>query len=341
MATTITVNPIGALSGALFASQTSFQQKLLNFRITLAQQPANNQPNVFPDTQSNTINLTGHRARCRITNAQPPAGATADIAIYGLSQSSMDTMATLGLVGDSIAKATIFVSAGATTTGDASAATANLVPAAGFPVVFAGTFQLAYGDYNEMPDVPFRIIAQSGLINAVVQAPPTSYTKPTPVATIMQGIASQIGVAFENNGVTATLANPYYPGTLLQQAYQVAYHTPCNVGLVDGGTKLAIWPIAGSRTSQTAIPLISPSTGMIGYPSFAATGFLVVRMLFNPSVIFGGQIKVQSSIPQANKVWDVMGLDYVLDTLFPGGEWTTIAFCRAPGAVAAAPGKTF
>jgi baseplate hub protein gp41 len=330
--TTITVNPAqyaqDATTSSSFQSQSSFAQKLINVQIQLASAGGNNQPNTFAETGANVVTLSGHRIRARISWAGTPAGSTADISIYGLTQSLMNQLTTLGVVGDMISRNSIILSAGQSMSGDASAAAAAAgTPSQGFSVVFGGTIYFAYGDYNNMPEVPFRITAQTGLFNAVQSVAPSSFTGPTSIVQIMQGFANQLGVAFENNGVSGTLSNPYFPGTLLDQVYQAAEHANIHAQLVDGGTKLAIWPFLGSRTSLTNIPLISPETGMIGYPSFAANGFMVVKMIYNPDVRHMGNIQVQSSIPQANKTWTVYKVDLALDSLVPNGEWMMTAYC--------------
>ena len=76
---------------------------------------------------------------------------------------------------------------------------------------------------------------------------------------------------------------------------------------------------------------------MVGYPSFANNGWLVVNMIYNPDVVFGGNIQVQSDIPQANKTWTVYKLDLALDTLVPDGDWIGTALCYPKGVNAPAP----
>jgi hypothetical protein len=339
----ITINKASPpLLPATFASQASFTQKLLNFAITLAPNPGSPQPTSFAGTAGSsspgTINISGARARCRIQNAGAPAGGMAHISIYGLSQSLMNQMATLGVVVDSVSKNTILVSAGASSFPDASALNAVGAPITGFPVVFGGTIWFAYADYNEMPEVPFRITAQTGLFEAVGSAPPTSFNGPTSIESIMQGFASALGVPLENNGVSGSLANPYFAGTVLQQLYQAADHAGIHAQLVDGATKLAIWPLGGSRSSLANIPLISKTTGMIRSPSFAMNGWMIVEFVYNPDVVFGGNIQVQSdNVPQANKTWTVYKLDLSLDSIVPSGEWKATALCYPKGINAPAP----
>ena len=329
-----------APSPSTFASQPSFAQKILNFQLTVPQTPTSSQPTNFANAQGATpgsYSFSGYRSRCRITYAGAPTAAQADISIWGLDQSTMNELATLQPQGDAVSKNQILVSAGAASNGYADAGNANQAPLGGFPVVFGGTIWFAYGDYGNMPDVAFRISAQAGLINAVQSVAPASFNGSTSIVSIMQSFADQLGIPLENNNVSGSLSNPYYPGTLLQQIYQVADHNDINAVLVDGGTKLAIWPRGGSRTSITNIPLISPDTGMVGYPSFAPGGWMTLKMIFNPDVILGGNIQVESSIPQANKTWTVYKLDLALDSLIANGEWMATAMCYPKGLNAGIP----
>lgn len=331
--------PASALP-ATFASQPSFSQKVINFSVVLAATPGGLQPTNFAGGfsgpqltgPSGTLNISGARARCRIRNAGAPAGGTADIAIYGLSQSVMSQLATLGVTVNSVTKNSVLINAGASSLPLASAANAGFSPLAGFPVVFAGTIWFAYADYNQMPEVALRMIAQSGMAQAVASVAPTSYNGPTSIVSIMQAFANQLGIPLENNGVSGSLSSPYFGGTLMQQIFQAADHAGIRALLVDGATKLAIMPLHGSRTSLTNVPLISKTTGMIRAPSLAGNGWLIVEMVYNPDVAFLGNIQVESdNVPQANGPWTVFSLDLSLDTLVPGGDWKATALCYPQG----------
>jgi hypothetical protein len=316
-----------------FLSQNSFSQKVLNFTIIVAQNAGGPQSTtiVGPAIPGQSVNISGARASARIKLAGSVTDASAEIHIFGLDQSLMNQLTTLGIVGNKLARNSVIVSAGSNPIPSASAVAANLAaPFSGLPVVFGGTINFAYGDYNRMPDVPLVISAQTGLIDNILSAQPSSYSGKTSVATVIQALAGKVynpqtgqqGVTFENNGVSsAVLSNPYFPGTILQQIRRAADQASINAQLVDGGTTLAIWPLGLSRTTQSSVPLISPSTGMIGYPVIQPAGWLAVKSLYNPNVLQGGQVQLQSSIPQANGTWTVYQLDYALDTLTPHGKW--------------------
>jgi hypothetical protein len=134
-----------------------------------------------------------------------------------------------------------------------------------------------------------------------------------------------MGLAFENSGVTGKLSNPYFPGSARSQAQACARAAGISM-IIDNG-KLAIWPKNGSRNG--AVPLISPQTGMIGYPSYTALG-IMLKTLFNPSIGFGGKIKVQSELPAACGEWAVYSLDHDLEAMMPNGRWFSTVMAYNP-----------
>ena len=336
----LTVNKASSQSSAssTFESQSSFAQKILNFTFQLNPNPSTPQPAGSTVTGGgNAVNLSGYRSRCRITNATVPMGSTCECAIFGMSPDLMNRYTAVGPSINSINRNNVIISAGAANNASASAANANQAPPSGFPVIFGGTINFAFGDYNNMPDVPFRFSARAGLYNQVQSVVPTSYQSTASIVSIMQAFADHLGVPLENNGVTGNLQTPYYPGSLMQQIYQAAEHAGIFAQLVDGATKLAIWPQTGYRTSQTKVPLISPDTGMIGYPTFGSNSYLYVRALYDPDVLFKGTIQIKSSLPQAQGTWVVQKMDLVLDSLLPGGDWMMVLQCWPANAAAPPP----
>jgi hypothetical protein len=178
----------------------------------------------------------------------------------------------------------------------------------------------------------------------------------------MSGLATQMGLVFENNGVQVQLSSPYFAGTALQQAQKCAKAaniemyidtgTAC-LGTSPNGTAepiktvlgtLAIWPKSGTRGGT--IPQISAASGMIGYPRWFNSG-MEFRTLFNPSVRVGGVINMESSLgtgvvyqnpalPKPEQVlaggpngrWYVNGpVVHDLSAQMPGGPWMTEARC--------------
>jgi len=278
----------------------SFKKRLIETTISLAPSGSNTQQPQF-EGGGNTVTLSGLRTSCRVNKAGGPSDSTADITIYGMSESKMNQLSTLGVQINLVPKNSIVVQAG---------------DEDGLSTVFQGYILSAYADHNASPQVAFRISAQTGLPDATVPTPVTSNQGSGDVAVMMADLAGKMGLYFENNGVTAKLSNPYYPGSPKTQFD--AIKRDANIeGTIDNG-KLAIWPKNGSRGG--AVPLISPETGMIGYPSYTAYG-IALRSIFNPSIGFNGKIKVESRLQPACGEWVVYAMDYDLESLVPKGKW--------------------
>lgn len=312
-----------------FQGQRSFVRRRLEVTVKLAASQATGQPITFAGTNgADTVTLSGFRTRVRISNSGAPAGSTASISIYGLPLDIVNQLSTLGMIFNSVQRNIVTVSAGDEQNG--------------MSPVFAGIAALAFGDFNQSPKVPFNFTCQTGLYEALIPAPASSFPQATDVATMMAGWARQMNLGFENNGVTVQLPPSYFPGTVLQQVRRAARAARINAEIVDGNTKLAIWPLGGSRqaSNATSIPLIGPETGMIGYPSFAPNGWLIVNSLFIPQVSFGGLIRVASLLPQARKNWVVQKQDLALDAFVPRGQWSMSLACYPEGFAAPPPPQT-
>jgi hypothetical protein len=259
---------------------------------------------------NNQVTITNHRITAHVTNVGTPTGSTLSMTIYGMTLSLMNQLSTLGMVIQLVPKDTILVQAG-----DAGGQQNT---------VFAGTILNAWSDFQPAPEVAFHVQAQAGLADAVAPVPPSSFQGSADVATIMQGLAGKMtgstgkALNFENNGVSVKLSNPYFPGTLRQQAYALAKHAGINIEIAND--TLAIWP--SGKTREGTVPVISPQSGLqVGYPSFTPQGILV-KTVFNPQLKFGGQFKLQGSqITPANNTWAINFIDLSLESQTPHGEW--------------------
>ena len=196
------------------------------------------------------INIAGLRSSCRISVAgAPTAGGMASIAIYGMSLSQMNSltiMSTKQFGGVKRNEISIF-------TGDAH----------GMSLIYKGNVFAAWADARAMPQVCFRIEATVQSYIDVQSVKPTGIKRSGDVAQIFEGLAKQGGFSFENNGVKTKLSNPYLSGSLGTQLRELAEHAG-RQWVIDKGV-LAIWPTGKSRKGGS--PLISPRSGMVGYPT--------------------------------------------------------------------------
>lgn len=282
----------------------AFIQRLIDVTFTLAQSnqgQGNSFVNPTGGPSGNTVKLSGLRVSCRIHKAGTASMATASIQIYGMPLVLMKQLSTLGMVFQLIPKNTITIDVGDAVNGMTTA--------------FYGTIMQAWSDFQSAPDVPFHVEAQTLGAEAVIQVTPSSYNGSTDVAQVMGNLATQMNCTLEPNGVSVQLSNPYFYGSAKSQADACA--AAANINWTVDGQTLAIWPKGKARSGQ--IPVISPSSGMIGYPTFA-NFMIVLKTVFNPGIKFGAQVQVESSL-LTTATWAVMSLEHHLEAMFPHGKW--------------------
>ena len=189
----------------------------------------------------------------------------------------------------------------------------------GLHKVYEGDINLAWADYQNQPDVYFLVHSIGLLFAAVKPLPPVSYQGAADVATVMEGIAKSADCQFENHGVDAKLSNPYFPGTAREQLRACADAAGIE-WTYDRGT-VAIWPAKKARGGEDKVPILTPTSGNIGYAAFTEFG-IAMRCLYDPALKIGGLVEIRDSdIPNVNGRWKVWELAYNLESEMPGGNW--------------------
>lgn len=266
----------------------------------------------FGDGLPNTVTLSGLRVQASIIVAGGPSLIQAQIRVYGMTLDHMNKLSRLGLLfwyeGRNNAVA---LSAGS----DGSA----------MSLAFQGNVQNAWAAPAQ-PEVPFVVTAADGGLSAFKPIPVSSYQGAVDVATICAALARQMGLRFENNGVSQIISNPYLAGTATSQLDKLRETTGVHIEQDKG--VLAIWPKGGARGGQ--IPLINPDTGMIGYPTFNSTG-ITVTTRYNPAITFGAAVQVESELTMACGKWTVYAVAHELESETLGGSWQTTISCNVFG----------
>ncbi len=273
----------------------SFAKKILEAALTLE--------GGFFSSGTNTLVLSGLRMSLEVEKGGQPSKNAAKLRIYGMTEQDMDSATTTAFKALGVRKNLLRVRAG---------------DEGSLAVVFQGEITGAWAVYHEPPGLYFQVEALSGYYPAVVPVPPRSFSGGAAVAQIMETLAASMGYAFDNAGVDAVLSNPYLSGSDFQQAQALAEASGIDWGVDDG----TLWIAPPGQPRAGEAPLVSPETGMIGYPTFDKEG-LEVRALYNPAFKHGGVIKVESSIRPARGVWRVHGLKHHLESERPGGKWET------------------
>jgi hypothetical protein len=248
--------------------------------------------------------LEGLRMVVNITKGALPGSDVATGRIYGMPLDLMNQLTSLGKPQIYTRNNVISYTAGDDT--------------AGMALVHRGILQEAWVDFGGAPEVSFNAISFTNTIAMMQPTAALSFQGSADVATIMSGIATTLGLAFENNGVVSKLSNPYFPGTPGQQ--MIACARAAGIEATIDGTTLAIWPSNGSRGG--AIPVISPETGMMGYPTYTSSG-IGLKTLYNPNIRMAAQVQVKSSLKAATSTWIVNAVSHELAAELPGGPWDT------------------
>jgi hypothetical protein len=282
----------------------TFVQRQLEVTIALGPPLSGGAAPTFNESPgNNTVTLSGLRMSAHIEHGGGPSDGRLELSIYGMTKSQMAQLATFGIKLNLVSTNSIVLTAGDATSG--------------LSTVFVGFMLAAEADFNAQPDVAFHITAHCATPQTVVPKPVSSFKGTADVANIMSSLAAVMGLRFENNGIATKLSNPYFKGSAVAQMRACAKAAGINANIING--TLCIWPKNGARNSGT-MPLISSSTGMIGYPTFTALG-VNVRSVYNPSVGFGQKIQVESSLTPACGTFTVYGLSYDLECNVPNGKW--------------------
>lgn len=272
-------------------------KKIIRTTITLA-------GDTFSDG-SNQIIAEGMRTLCSIQYGGGAIVPFADISIYGLPMEHMLKLTRIRWRDIRSMQNMIRIEAG--DQGDK------------LHLVYEGNITFGYIDMTNAPDVAFRVRSNTAALDIFLPTSPITYEGETPVVQAIESLADGMGYLFENNGVPETLIMT--DATLVDtdmnkirslcRDYQIDLYV--EAGLV------AISPQGVPRKMR--VPVISPRTGLIGYPSQTMQG-VEVRCLFDPRVRFGGLIRIADSVIEpCNGDWRVFGVTISLESELPSGNW--------------------
>ena len=184
-------------------------------------------------------------------------------------------------------------------------------------VVFQGEVTRASADFNAAPDVCMEFEAESGAYPQQAKLPAATVDGEVPVEPLFEQFAAQAGYSFRNEGVSASVRNVCFVGSPYDKLRKLARHLGCDLFIDDG---LVVAAPAGQARSGGTVTL-SKDTGLIGYPTFTQDG-ISCRCLYNPALVHGGLVKVQSMVPRASGIWRITGLSHNLAADTPhGGSW--------------------
>jgi len=253
------------------------------------------------------VKLSGLRVIVSVLKAGFPSMDSARCRIWGVPPSIQNQVSTLGVIFPNTRQNNAMVIEAGDDKG-------------GMSVVYAGNLNNVWRDMEDMPETSLNLEGLAGKYAALFPTTAASYPGSADVSVIMADIAAKNDWAFENNGVHVILNNAYFPGSGLEQAHAAARAAGIQMYL-DSSTSpnlLTIWPEYGSRTGT--IPLISPASGLIGYPKWRDLG-MQFKTLYNPAIRMNGLIKMESSLGREGMPDTGQGKGTAEAPGGPNGEW--------------------
>lgn len=181
-------------------------------------------------------------------------------------------------------------------------------------LVFQGEITSAFADFNAAPDVCMQFEADSGSYPQQIASPVATVKGEAKADQLFSQFAQSAGYTFKNEGVTSSVQNAWFPGSPIDKMTKLARDVGCELIIDDGA--IVVLP-AGKAREGNAV-LLTKNTGLIGYPTFNQDG-ISCKCIFNPDLIYGGLIKMESIVPRASGVWRITKLTHHITAYIPGG----------------------
>ena len=166
--------------------------------------------------------------------------------------------------------------------------------------IFSGNISNAWADFNTAPDPTMKIEAMTGGFASLMSQAPMATSGETKAADVVQQMAATSGFSFKNQGVDSALSNTVLSGSPIEKAKAAADQVGDDLIIDD--EEMILLPKGETRQTAGGTILVSPTTGMIGYPTFGNMT-LSFKCFFNPSIQRGGLVQVESIVPKASGEW--------------------------------------
>ena len=266
----------------------------------------NGKDSVFSsETKANKASSDGLRVQVVLSYGAGNITPTAQISIYGLTIATMTPLMRIQWNTMQAILNTIQIEVG-----DKSDKVLSLA--------YEGNITFAKIDTSNAPTMCLQIESQMAIVEALTPRQPNTYTKGQDGAMVIQQLARSIGYQFSNNQASHILTSDVtMEGSYLSRIQLLA--TNCDFDLYVEQKSITICQRGFARTVK--IPVITPTTGLIGYPSPDIRG-ITFRCMYSPLVQFGGIVRIADSlIPTCNGDWRIYGVRAVLETNVGSGRW--------------------
>lgn len=267
----------------------------------------------FSGAQSGNFTAAGLRAAVSIQSYPDRIGSTAQVKIWGLTLAQMNAYSSKISAGVGAEQFNLVIQAG--NLGEPLTELLN-GPIYRSRIVLSGApdslFEVTMID-TYMASTPIAAQSQPGSQNA---------------EDLIANVCAAANLTLDNTaGAHAVLRNQSTYGSVIDQVSTIA--KAAKFGWKIYGSTLFIWP-KGQPIDDTIITVgADTDPPMVGYPAFWEAG-LIVTSQYNQQVQVGRQMKVLSSIPKAQGIWEIVQVEHDLTTMLSKGPWFTTAILGAP-----------
>ncbi|WP_272683278.1 baseplate hub protein [Providencia sp. PROV156] len=276
----------------------AFNRKVIKITLVLG-----GKEEAFTSDNKNKLSATGLRISAEITNGNGAPSPSARVRVYGLPIETMSKLLRIKWREVTALKNSITIEAGEQG--------GDLV------TVFKGGITFAYPDLAEAPNVSLVITAQTAVLENMQSTAAESYEGPQDVINIMGNICQRMGYTLEGNGVSQKLDNVYLCNSDIKKIQWLA--ESANLDLYIESNHIAVTNKGQPR--KIKIPVISPETGLIGYPTPTMQG-IQFQCFYDPLVRFGGLVRINDSlIDICNGDWLIYGVRAMLETESDSARW--------------------
>ncbi len=187
------------------------------------------------------------------------------------------------------------------------------------PLVYTGQIRSAGANYSNT-DRPFVIQSLQGGVSRNIVSAPTGISGNISLNDLLKSLASRNGSTYIGNGVTGSVSNIVYDGSLIQQIEKICrdYNLVKNWDF----TRNILYVAPSGTALSNEVYELNANTGMIGSPQPLEDG-VSVAAYFNPSLVLGQTINLTSqSYNYVNRPWIINAMFHILSNR--GDEWMTI-----------------
>ena len=261
----------------------------------------------FSGDKTGALSVSGLRAVASIQVFQGRLGAAAQIKIWGLSMSQMNTYSAALDSRGSYQSYQLTVEAGD-------------VGGTLHKVLDKATIWRSYPDLTDVPESAFNITVAGSIYDATRTIAPQSQAGAQNAEDLISSVCASAGMTFHNpQNAHAVLRNHSTYGSPVTQIENIA--NAARFSLYIEGNNVWIWPYGQGRDG---IVIDSLPNQRVGYPVFWESG-IIVQTEFDQRIQVGRQMRVTSSIPKANGLWQITQANHDLSTMLEKGPWFSTA----------------